>query len=751
MRLKYTYISLALLAAATLSGCTEDSIYTDGEGEAEVSLTLDINDTVDTQPVSRTTESDTENLIQKLNIVVSTPKGNAIRYWNSASGFPWRNGPGSSMDFKLNSGTYTIEGWTGDSIAASWTRRYFKGKQTMTLQPDTRTNVRLTCKIANTAVDVVYSDQIDNMLEHYSLVVTTASTSLNFEGRETRTGYFMLPTGNHDMKWVFHGIDKNKKAYYHEGVIKDAKASTKYRFRINYEDPDTEMGAGAFDISIDEESLDIRHDIHFRTSPEIKGYSDEAHEEFELGENAPFSRATNNVGNLQISVRSSGTLNTVTMNMNELSALTGTSTNTIDFMTSGDKNIDILKSKGIIGNFTSNKEKEISTCLITLSDSFTNTLKEGEYKITISATDVDFGTEDVNPKTTATMLRLIVSDDGAILLPATDPDIEAQTPTSLVFRGKVSKNDVDEVGFYYRAEGETGWKYIEGNVASRSILINKEFEATVTNLKQGCTYEYKAAFNRKEGLASMQQTTLNPQLPNAGFEDWDTSSKAYLICEKGQDRYWDSGNHGSSTLSKNVTTPEEFIKHSGKYAAKLQSQFVGLGFAGKFAAGNIFIGQYLKTDGMDGVLGWGRPFEGLKYRPKQLRGYVKYNPATVSKYTNSNAPDIVNDQPDKGIIYIALLNEDCNVQGNGTYPVEVRTKDAHLFNKDASNVIAYGELVLDKATEGNGMIEFTINLDYRSDAVPTYIMITASASKGGDYFAGADGSIMYLDDLQLVY
>ncbi|MDE6093214.1 MAG: PCMD domain-containing protein [Muribaculaceae bacterium] len=532
-------------------------------------------------------------------------------------------------------------------------------------------------------------------------------------------------------------------------MIKDAKASTKYRFRINYEDPDTEMGAGAFDISIDEESLDIRHDIHFRTSPEIKGYSDEAHEDFELGENAPFSRATNNVGNLQISVRSSGTLNAVTMNMNELSALTGTSTNTIDFMTSDDKNIDILKSKGIIGSFTSNKEKEISTCLITLSDSFTNTLKEGEYKITISATDIDFGTEDVNPKTTATMLRLIVSDDGAILLPATDPDIEAQTPTSLVFRGKVSKNDVDEVGFYYRAEGETGWKYIEGNVASRSILINKEFEATVTNLKQGCTYEYKAAFNRKEGLASMQQTTLNPQLPNAGFEIAQGSKPTVFYTGDKSNMFWDSGNHGSCSVAfvaRDVTTLSSEIKNSGDYSVKLYSQSI----FGVLAAGNIFIGEYLRTDGTNGVLGWGRKFEGLKYCPKQLKGYVKYNPGTVSS-TNNNVPDIVKGQPDKGIIYIALLNDDCNVQGNGTNPVEVRTKDAHLFDKTASNVIAYGEKVFDK-TGGDGMIEFTIDLDYyRKGEIPEYIIITASASKGGDYFAGADGSIMYLDDLELVY
>lgn len=242
MRQKFFIYNIIVLFTLGLSGCSDDSVYGDGEGDATISITPEIRSDVAEVPVSRAADDpyiETENLLQKLNIVVSTQRGNAIRYWNSASGIPWRNGtPGGSIDFSLNAGTYTVEAWTGDSIAASWTRRYFKGKQTVTLQPGSRTNIRLTCKIANTAVDVIYSDQIDDVLEHYSLVVTSASTSLNFEGRESRTGYFMLPTKSHDLKWVFNGIRKNGTACHEHGTISNAKPSTKYRFRINYEDPD---------------------------------------------------------------------------------------------------------------------------------------------------------------------------------------------------------------------------------------------------------------------------------------------------------------------------------------------------------------------------------------------------------------------------------------------------------------------------------------------------------------------------------
>ncbi len=49
------------------------------------------------------------------------------------------------------------------------------------------------------------------------------------------------------------------------------------------------------------------------------------------------------------------------------------------------------------------------------------------------------------------------------------------------------------------------------------------------------------------------------------------------------------------------------------------------------------------------------------------------------------------------------------------------------------------------------MIEFTIDLTYyREDIKPSNIMLVAAASKGGDYFVGGN-SVMWIDDLELVY
>jgi len=49
-------------------------------------------------------------------------------------------------------------------------------------------------------------------------------------------------------------------------------------------------------------------------------------------------------------------------------------------------------------------------------------------------------------------------------------------------------------------------------------------------------------------------------------------------------------------------------------------------------------------------------------------------------------------------------------------------------------------------------VPFEIELNYTSTSrVPKYILIVGSASKYGDYFTGGAGSVLCLDDLELIY
>ena len=62
----------------------------------------------------------------------------------------------------------------------------------------------------------------------------------------------------------------------------------------------------------------------------------------------------------------------------------------------------------------------------------------------------------------------------------------------------------------------------------------------------------------------------------------------------------------------------------------------------------------------------------------------------------------------------------------------------------------YGKMESGKNVDDYTLFDF--ELKYNStQRVPKYILITASASKYGDYFTGGNGAVLYVDDLELIY
>ncbi|MGL5895195.1 MAG: PCMD domain-containing protein, partial [Bacteroidales bacterium] len=272
--------------------------------------------------------------------------------------------------------------------------------------------------------------------------------------------------------------------------------------------------------------------------------------------------------------------------------------------------------------------------------------------------------------------------------------------------------------------------------------------AQATGLQPATEYESRIKEGEVMTNLSVRFTTEAAlQLPNSSFENW-SGSTPLLIFGEGQSMFWDSGNHGSATMSKNVTEPDASVKMSGERSIRLKSQFVGIGgFIGKFAAGNLFAGKYLKTDGTDGVLGWGRPFTS---RPTALRGYIKYRPGVVD-YSETDL--ISKNDTDQGIVYVAIGDWAPQDFEGEQWPVVVKTKSKELFDpsEDNKGTIAYGEYVLNSDTDGEEMIEFIIPLDYRDTRKPISLVLVASASRYGDYFSGSSNSTMWLDDLEFIY
>ena len=109
-----------------------------------------------------------------------------------------------------------------------------------------------------------------------------------------------------------------------------------------------------------------------------------------------------------------------------------------------------------------------------------------------------------------------------------------------------------ENGFQWREASATDW---QGSIPSETT--SSTLSARLSGLKAETAYIYRAYSGEEYGEEIMFTTGKAIPLENGSFEYWQKPKKIWLVYGEGQEMYWDSGNHGSSTLNKNVTEPTE--------------------------------------------------------------------------------------------------------------------------------------------------------------------------------------------------
>ncbi len=320
--------------------------------------------------------------------------------------------------------------------------------------------------------------------------------------------------------------------------------------------------------------------------------------------------------------------------------------------------------------------------------------------------------------------------------------------------------------FRYRLSDSTDeWITVVADSADGGI-----FTSCITGLQPETKYDFQAVVDTTESEVSYDVLTeATPQLPNTSFNTWSTegSKDYYVPYLSSDDKFWDSGNKGSTLGSTNIYIPDNSViaptADAGSYSAQLKSAFVNVFGIGQFAAGNIFTGEFLGTEGLDGIIRFGRSFSS---RPLALKGYAYYNQGTVNysnASTNSDIEGILESgDPDQGIVYIMLgtwtpeeYGTECyGYSGNSDSPVIVCTKTADRDTikrlSERKDVVAYGEVVYNAST--NGWVEFNIELEYYDNFTqPTNIIVVSTSSRYGDYFTGSTNSTLWLDELELIY
>ena len=750
MKMKEYYLYWLLLLFF-FTGCQRDE-YTSTDGEGSLRLSVGMKNDLKVV-VTRALTSEEQAILEKdCKVRIYQREKEDLKLVRKYQGV--ENVP---ADILLASGDYQVKVTAGEMVSASFDKKFYEGIKSFTITKGADVKVDVVANVGNTVATVAFAETMNPYFENCTVGVAVNAENgiLDFPADDAgKLGYFSAPVACDTLFCTFEATNKLTGApFVHIDTIPDVVSATLYNLTYEFKESEVEVpdtGGGMINLVVDVTPIgEVETEETIYRRPSVKAEMG--------GQNLVLTQpAYMKIGDgedMTVMIKGSTELTQIEIASEQFPDFLGapTAQQAFDLKNLTTEEEDLLANGGIT---IDKKEASLGHAMdIKLSASLIQkyTAENGTRNIRFSVTDQRGYQRIVDWQIVASNIAVqtvAIPDDKKYLIWATKATLFGEVLPE--------REPQSELSFRYRKVGTTEWQTVPA-VRNGSVLT-----AEVTGLKNDdnelfSEYEYQVMEGTMASNVKCQFTTEKTlQLENCGFEEWSGSAPAYIApSSNDSDIFWDSGNHGSATLGRDVTTPDINVKHSGNRSAKLTSQKV----VTQFAAGNLFTGRYLQTEmsGLkgDGILGWGRPFTS---RPIALTGWIRYNSGKVN-YADSH---IGNNEQDQGYIFIALgdWQEETYTYKGVTYSWEriVATKVPKLFDHTTENkgTIAHGEQTWMQSTDedlnGTKMYPFTIRLDYwDEERIPTTIIVVASASKFGDFFAGSTSSVMWLDDLKLIY
>lgn len=244
-------------------------------------------------------------------------------------------------------------------------------------------------------------------------------------------------------------------------------------------------------------------------------------------------------------------------------------------------------------------------------------------------------------------------------------------------------------------------------------------------------------------LVSLVVQGSRPQLQNSSFDQWyevTASGKTFHEPGESADSIWSTGNRGVVTLAEANTTPVELGQ--GDFYARLETRALPVLLGSPhIAAGSLFTGDFevnLADPASSAILGV--PFTA---RPTGFTVEYRYFPGDE----NLDEDRVPLPYPDAADIYILLENRvGATIErvATGWFRTDLPATEWTLVAID----LVYGDL-------GPNAPAYAVPEPGQSYAVegtrPTHISVVFSSSAEGDFFRGAYGSVLEINDLTLLY
>ena len=210
-------------------------------------------------------------------------------------------------------------------------------------------------------------------------------------------------------------------------------------------------------------------------------------------------------------------------------------------------------------------------------------------------------------------------------------------------------------------------------------------------------------------------------LYNMSFDLWSSDTDPYGEgASIDEQAFWMSPNSYVSLFGCTVLMKESTFVASegeGKAAMKLITQ--EMPYLLQAIPGCVFTGDYYMFDISAPEIKYGVPFI---RRPKTLDGFACYKPQGA----------------DNGFVFVALCEWDA--------PYKAGSLNEFVDGiESVPGLVGYGKKVYDK--DMTAYEDFSIDITYKNDHNPTYVVVIASAS----YNTPVIGSVLYIDELGFTY
>ncbi len=623
---------------------------------------------------------------------------------------------------RLQIGNYDVVAKHGQNLNAAFENPYYEGTKNVRIYPDQINTVNLTCTLANTIFSVEFPSEFAQHFSEYEVSVTNGVGSplvlsnRPAPGNPLEAGLsskaYLAVTGS--LTWDLYLKNTEGGEYHTMITYSDVKARQHYHLKFNLGEDVSADGAFVvkvtLDNSMDESSHELLLDFDNRYLPSVS-----SNDEFTVESGQP---VTVPVGNTMSKVL-------------KFNAPVGIQSLRV---THSD---DVLETKGLpraIELIGASAPDLSSSGIIVTQGLGTRAVAAGAQSVNIDITtfvsklpvgsyEMDFTVVDAKGHYDNFDLDLeVISDVDAEAVAA-----YTGWASFAKLEGRYFKTDMPEgITFQYRKTSDTEWTEID----PADMVVNAaalRYTTIVFGLEPNAQYVFRAvSAEDKETKEMTFSTAASATIHNLNFDSWSNSDK--YPNASGYD-IWDSANSsGAAVTTKPVS---DAVKG---YAARLES----VKAMGMMAAGNIFTGQFAGLAGLGAKLNWGTPFNG---RPIALRGYYKYAPKTIdmakAPYTDMKG------QIDQSQIVVFLTD------WTSQFQINTSSKDFVDLDNDPG-IIALGQH--NSSNTDTEYVKFTLPLVYRdATRIPNFLVIAAASSRYGDYFTGGVGSVLYIDEFELIY